>query len=58
MAIIKNGILGNFSGKAGTVVGYQLYDQGVMRGNAKARKVLFTPAELKNQDKFTTPGSF
>jgi hypothetical protein len=55
MAIIKNGILGNFSGKAGTVVGYQLYDQGVMRGNGKARTVPFTPAELKNQDKFATP---
>jgi len=55
MAIIKNGILGNFSGQAGTVVGYELYDQGVMRGKGKPRNVPFTPAELKNQDKFATP---
>lgn len=55
MAIIKNGILGGFSGKSGTVVGYQLYDQSVMRGLGKTRKVPFTPAELKNQTKFSTP---
>lgn len=55
MAIIKNGILGNFSGKAGAVVGYQLYDQGIMRGLGRLRTAPFTPAELKNQEKFATP---
>lgn len=55
MAIIKNGILGSFSGKAGAVVGYQLYDQGIMRGLGRIRTAPFTPAELKNQEKFATP---
>ncbi len=34
MAIIKNGILGGFSGKVGTVVGYTLYDI-LLRGQRK-----------------------
>lgn len=58
MAIIKNGILGGFSGKTGTVVGYQLYDQDVMRGSGRSRKVPFTPGELRNQDKFATTQSW
>jgi hypothetical protein len=52
MAIIKNGILGGFKGKAGTVVGYQLYGQDIMRGLANERSKPFTENELTNQQTF------
>lgn len=53
MAIIKNGILGNFSGKTGTVVGYELYGQGIMRGNGEGRTAPPTEGELANQKTFS-----
>ena len=52
MAIIKKGILGGFSGKAGTVVGYELNGQDVMRGLPKQRIKPFTAGELQNQKTF------
>lgn len=55
MAIIKKGILGGFSGKVGTVVGYILKDQDIIRGLGKGRQAPFTAGELKNQTAFSTP---
>jgi len=52
MGIIKNGILGGFKGKTGTVVGYKLKDQDIMRGVGDGRTAPFTKGELKNQSKF------
>lgn len=52
MAIIKNGILGGITGKIGTVVGYRLDDQDVIRSLPKERTVPFTKGELKNQTIF------
>lgn len=51
MAIFKNGILGGFSGKVGTVVGYTLGDQEVMR-SLPDRKAPATPGELRNREAF------
>lgn len=50
MARIKNGILGGFSGKVGTVVGYTLYGEPHMRGLPKPKK--YTEQERVNQAKF------
>lgn len=52
MAIIKKGILGGFKGKAGTIVGYELNGQDVIRGLGKGRTKPFTKGELGNQKKF------
>jgi len=52
MAIIKNGILGGFSGKAGTVVGYQSKGRSLMRGKPRLRTSPPTPKELINREKF------
>lgn len=52
MAIIKNGILGGFKGKAGTVVGYHLKGQEIMRGLANERTKPFSEKELANQQRF------
>lgn len=52
MAIIKHGILGGFKGKAGTVVGYRLKDQDVMRGLPNVRSTPVTKGELANRTKF------
>ncbi|SMC94534.1 DUF6266 family protein [Pedobacter nyackensis] len=52
MGVIKNGILGGFKGKTGTVVGYKLKDQDIIRGVGDGRKAPFTNGELKNQSKF------
>lgn len=53
MATFKNGILGPFKGKVGTVVGYELNGQHVMRevGKGKANKAP-TEKELANRKKF------
>ena len=51
MAIIKKGILGGFKGKAGAVVGYEMYGQDCMRGLPKLRTT-FTPSEINNTSKF------
>ncbi|MES2826839.1 MAG: DUF6266 family protein [Bacteroidota bacterium] len=53
MAVIKKGIMGGFSGTAGTVNGYNLMGQDIMRGGRlKPRKSGPTPKELKNREKF------
>ncbi|WP_316818039.1 DUF6266 family protein [Pedobacter nyackensis] len=52
MAILKNGILGGFSGKVGTVIGYTLMGQEIIRGRGEGRKAPFTEGELTNQQKF------
>ncbi|WP_316817387.1 DUF6266 family protein [Pedobacter nyackensis] len=51
MARIKNGILGGFSGKVGTVVGYNLGDESHMRALPR-RHAKFTENELLNMAKF------
>nr|WP_199074988.1 DUF6266 family protein [Pedobacter sp. ASV19] len=51
MAIIKNGILGGFSGKAGTVVGYTMNGKNCMRGLPE-RVAKYTEGEIKNTNKF------
>ncbi len=51
MAIIKNGILGGFKGKAGAVVGYELYGQDCMRGLPRLRSK-FSEKERLNTSKF------
>lgn len=52
MAIIKNGILGGFSGKAGTVVGYRSKGKDQIRGLPKKRTTPPTKNELANREKF------
>jgi hypothetical protein len=52
MAIVKNGILGGFSGKAGTVVGYNLRDKYLMRSIPKLRTSAPTVKELANRARF------
>ncbi|MBC7915650.1 MAG: hypothetical protein H7Y07_16195 [Pyrinomonadaceae bacterium] len=51
MATITNGILGGFSGKIGTVVGYTLGGKHYMRSLPKSR-TQYTPNELINQAMF------
>jgi hypothetical protein len=51
MAIIKNGILGGFTGKVGTVVGITRGDKHHMRSLPNRRKK-YTSNELVNQAKF------
>ncbi len=52
MAVIKNGILGGFSGTAGAVNGYHLMGQEIMRGPRRDRVSKVTPKELLNRNKF------
>nr|WP_121272890.1 DUF6266 family protein [Pedobacter schmidteae] len=52
MGIIKKGILGGFKGKVGTVNGYVLKGQDIMRGQPEQRTVPFSKKELANQQKF------
>eukprot|EP01133_Synstelium_polycarpum_P013490 gene13490-15894_t len=52
MAIMKNGIMGGFSGKVGTVVGYKLKGKDVMRGKPQKRKGKPSPKEQDNREKF------
>ena len=58
MAIIKNGILGGFSGKVGTVVGVTWRDIEVMRALAKPSTRPASPAELLQRAKMATVSSF
>jgi len=51
MAIIKRGILGGFKGKAGAVIGYELYGQDCMRGLPRLRSK-FSENEKLNTSKF------
>ncbi|QNL50655.1 hypothetical protein H8S90_03375 [Olivibacter sp. SDN3] len=57
MAIAKNGINGSFSGKVGSVIGYQLGGQHVMRTVGERRKP-YTPLELLNQAKMKVVSKF
>jgi len=57
MAITKNGIIGGFSGKVGTVIGYELGGQQVMRSVGRRRKP-FTALELLNQAKMRAVSQF
>lgn len=52
MAVLKNGILGGFSGKVGNVVGYQSRNQDLMRSVPKPRTSPPTAGELANRKKF------
>ncbi|TCC96987.1 DUF6266 family protein [Pedobacter hiemivivus] len=54
MAIIKKGILGGFKGKSGTVIGYHLKGQDLMRGIPRERSTPPTKKELVNRAKFAT----
>lgn len=51
MATIKNGILGGFTGKVGSVVGYRTYGVDRMRSISE-RTAPATAAELKNRKQF------
>lgn len=57
MAIIKNGINGPFSGKVGTVIGYELGGQAIIRTVGRRRKP-FTKQELLNQQKMKLVSQF
>jgi len=52
MAVIKNGIMGGFKGTAGTVNGYNLMGQDVMRGTRGPRLKKATEKELANRARF------
>lgn len=51
MAIIKNGILGGFSGKVGPAVGYKMYGKDCMR-SLPVRTAPYGKEEIKNTTKF------
>ncbi|SHE52591.1 DUF6266 family protein [Pedobacter caeni] len=51
MATIKNGILGGFTGKVGSVIGYRTYGEDRMRSISE-RTAPATAAELKNRKQF------
>ncbi|MEH6304067.1 DUF6266 family protein [Olivibacter sp. CPCC 100613] len=57
MAIAKNGINGKFSGKVGSIIGYQLGDQNVIRTVGERRKP-FSPLEILNQKKMKVVSNF
>lgn len=52
MGIIKNGIMGGFSGKTGPVVGYQRKGKNCMRSLPRKRTSPPTPNELIGREKF------
>jgi len=57
MAISKNGINGSFSGKVGTVIGYEVGGQNIIRMVGKRRKA-FSEGELLNQAKMRAVSLF
>jgi len=57
MAIAKNGINGKFSGKVGSIIGYQLGDQNIIRTVGERRKP-YSPLELLNQAKMRAVSEF
>jgi hypothetical protein len=57
MAIAKNGINGSFRGKVGSVIGYELGGQNVMRSVGRRTKP-FTERELLNQQKMKVVSGF
>lgn len=58
MAILKNGPNGGFSGKVGSVVGYQWRGKDVIRGLPRLQSKKRTPAQLANQLKMTLTQQF
>ena len=52
MAILKNGANGGFSGKVGSIVGYELSGQDVIRGLPKKRTKKAGQTEQLNRNKF------
>lgn len=58
MGIIKNGILGGFSGKVGSVVGVPWRDIDAIRALAKPRTHPVSQAELLQRAKMATVSSF
>lgn len=58
MAILKNGPNGGFSGKVGSVVGYQWRGKDVIRGLPRLQSKKRTPAQLANQQKMTLTQHF
>lgn len=58
MAIVEQGITGAFIGKVGTVIGYQLNGQNVMRSIGRRRTKPFTELELLNQAKMKVTSEF
>ena len=58
MAIVEQGITGAFIGKVGTVIGYQLNGQNVMRSIGRRRTKPFSELELLNQAKMKVTSEF
>ncbi|MEK6450009.1 MULTISPECIES: DUF6266 family protein [unclassified Myroides] len=58
MARIPNGILGEFTGSIGTVIGYNYRGQKCMRTKPKKSNYKSTPAQLKQQQKFKLSHEF
>lgn len=58
MAITRNGANGAFSGKVGSIIGYELNGKNIIRGLSKARKKPFTKGELMNQAKMKAVSRF
>ena len=53
MGIIKQGVLGGFSGKVGTVIGSSWKGKAVMRGLTIAKSGKPTASQLQQQAKFS-----
>ena len=58
MGTIKQGIMGAFSGKTGTVIGSSWKGIAVMRGIAPSIAIPNTPAQLAQRAKFSVAGKF
>src|SRR5690606_18725893 len=58
MAIVEQGINGPFRGKVGSVIGYQLNGQNVMRSIGRRRTKPFTELELLNQARMKVTSEF
>ena len=58
MGKIKQGILGGFNGKVGTVVGFSWKGKSVMRGRAQSIKKSNTAAQVAQREKFTLVSNF
>lgn len=52
MAVLKNGPNGGFSGKVGSIIGYQLNGQDIIRGLPKKRTKKPSKLEQLNRDRF------
>lgn len=52
MARLKNGILGGFSGKAGSVIGYEVRGKSFIRGLAKPSTKKPTQSQLASRQRF------